>query len=130
MRKENPVAEETRPSVLVVDDDTRLRKLCTAFLQKGEYDVVAVEGADQALEEARVHRFDLVLTDMKMPGMPGDELIQLLKEIQPEILVVIMSGSPEANTMNESGAREIYQFIAKPFTMKDILEAVQKALRG
>ena len=115
--------------VLVVDDDVRLRKLCAGFLQRSGHITVAVEGGEQALKEAGNQRFDLVLTDIKMPGMSGDELIGHLLEMQPEIMPVIMTAHPSMDLAIDAVRKGVYEFITKPFRLDDFQRAINNVLQ-
>ena len=119
---------ENKGNVLVVDDDIRLRKLCTAFLQREGYSVATAETAEQALEQVQVSPFDLVLTDLKMPGMSGQKLVSRLQQIQSDLLVIIMSGSLDPAEMAELATGEMYEFLEKPFNMKELQDMVGKVL--
>ena len=119
---------ENKGNVLVVDDDIRLRKLCTAFLQREGYSVATAENAEQALEQVQASPFDLVLTDLKMPGMSGQELVRRLQLIQSDLLVIVMSGSLDAGEKAEFATREMYEFVEKPFNMKELQDMVKKVL--
>lgn len=68
-------ARETA-SILVVDDDERIRHICTTFLQRVGHEVIAAESAEEATTRANETQFDVVLTDVRMPGMSGDVLIE------------------------------------------------------
>ena len=120
---------ENKGNVLVVDDDIRLRKLCTAFLQREGYSVATAENAEQALEQVQVSPFDLVLTDLKMPGMSGIfKSVSRLQQIQSDLLVIIMSGSLDPAEMAELATGEMYEFLEKPFNMKELQDMVGKVL--
>ena len=118
----------SKANVLVVDDDIRLRKLCTAFLQREGYSVATAENAEQALEQVQASPFDLVLTDLKMPGISGQELVRRLQLIQSDLLVIVMSGSLDAGEKAEFATREMYEFVEKPFNMKELQDMVKKVL--
>ena len=118
----------SKANVLVVEDDTRLRKLCAAFLQRGGHSVVTAKNAEQALEQVQTSSFDLVLTDLKMPGMSGQELVRRLQLIQSDLLVIVMSGSLDAGEKAEFATREMYEFMEKPFNMKELQDMVKKVL--
>ena len=118
----------SKANVLVVDDDIRLRKLCTAFLQREGYSVATAENAEQAIEQVQASPFDLVLTDLKMPGMSGQELVRRLQLIQSDLLVIVMSGSLDAGEKAEFATREMYEFVEKPFNMKELQDMVKKVL--
>jgi two-component system, cell cycle sensor histidine kinase and response regulator CckA len=113
-------------SILVVDDDESVRSLTKAVLGSHGYRVLEAESGTRALEIVReAHTaIDLVLTDMVMPGMTGDELSRALHELDPAYRVVFMSGffdqeyhlPPEAVLLH------------KPFAVADLIAAVNGAL--
>ena len=76
----------------------------------------------------QVSPFDLVLTDLKMPGMSGQKLVSRLQQIQSDLLVIIMSGSLDPAEMVELATGEMYEFLEKPFNMKELQDMVGKVL--
>ena len=118
---------ENRTSLLIVDDDDRLRKLCEVYLLRVGFDVVACADGNVAIEAARERRFDLLLTDLKMPGITGTQLIEMILEIRPGMLVVVMSGSTSMDGDAAEGIVAAYPFINKPFALSD-LEALIRDL--
>jgi PAS domain S-box-containing protein len=117
--------------VLVVEDETDVRRMAERILSKGGYAVIGTSGGEEALEACRkagqpVH---LLLTDVIMPGMLGTELVEQVKAIRPGLAVILMSGyshevlAPEARTERDGTA-----FIEKPFSSGELLQAVRKLL--
>ncbi|MCX7848351.1 MAG: response regulator [bacterium] len=115
--------------VLVVDDDASLRATLKLLLEQHGYSAETAADGFEACEKARSgSTFDLILLDMTMPRMNGYETFKRLKEINPQIRVVIISGysqSREVCEMLETGA---LGFIAKPFRIKDLLASIEAAL--
>ncbi len=116
-----PVA---RGRVLVVDDDDQLRRLAERMLRKAGYHVAAASGGAEALAAARRDRFDILLTDMVMPGMSGRDLARELVQDHPQIRVVFMSGYHVASPLPD------WQFIAKPFDREILLAKIGRAQPG
>jgi signal transduction histidine kinase len=110
-----PVA---RGRVLVVDDDDQLRRLTERLLRNAGYHVVAVASAPDALAEARRERFDILLTDLVLPGMSGRDLAREVLHDHPDVRVVFMSG------YNPGAPLPDWQFIAKPFDRQVLLAKV------
>ncbi|TMQ11184.1 MAG: response regulator [Deltaproteobacteria bacterium] len=110
-----PVA---RGRVLLVDDDDQLRRLTERMLRKAGYHVVPAANGPEALAAARCEPFDIVLTDMVMPGMSGRDLARELVAEHPQIRVVFMSGYHGASPLPD------WQFIAKPFDRQVLLAKI------
>ncbi len=111
--------------ILVVDDEPLVLRVVVTVLQKAGYDAVAVEGAEQALEAVDQRgKFDLVVSDVIMPGMCGTELASQIRNRHPSCAIMLMSGCVSGERL-PSGL----PFIGKPFTAPDLLAAVSRALR-
>jgi signal transduction histidine kinase len=111
----DPVA---RGRVLLVDDDDQLRRLAERILRNAGYHVVQASCGPDALAEARRETFDILLTDMVMPGMSGRDLARALVNEHPQIRVVYMSGYQQGTPIPDS------QFIAKPFDRQMLLTKI------
>ncbi len=116
--------------VLVVDDDAVVGKSFTRVLSENKgYVVTTVENAHEALKQMREQSFDVVFTDIKMPGMDGVELAERVKASQPWTPVVIITGY--GTTENESRAKAVgvTDFVRKPLSPEMIEESAAHALR-
>jgi CheY-like chemotaxis protein len=106
-----------------------VRNLTVQVLERAGHDVVSVADAQGALEVLEGERIDLVVTDVVMPGLTGVELLNELRDLQPDLPVVLMTGGspePERTTRAlELGANGI---VYKPYSHADLIEAVQAAL--
>jgi two-component system cell cycle sensor histidine kinase/response regulator CckA len=116
-----PVA---RGRILLVDDDDQLRRLTERMLRKAGYHVVPASGGPDALAAARRETFDILLTDMVMPGMSGRDLARELVHDHPQIRVVFMSGYQAAAPLAD------WQFIAKPFDRQILLAKIAHVQPG
>lgn len=117
--------------VLVVDDDDGARAaMQRVFEQRGFSVLVADDAADALRVLERTHLpVDLLVTDVQMPGMPGDALVTRVRECWPELPVLFVSGEPEYATLPElAGGR--CRFLLKPFGPSELLESVQAVLSG
>jgi diguanylate cyclase (GGDEF)-like protein len=111
---------EEKGSILVVDDEQSILEMLEAALSFLEYRCVVVNNGPAALELVREIPFDIMLTDVSMPGMKGFELTEEAKRIRPALLVIIMTGFPNDFSYDaaiEAGASD---FIKKPFTVKEL----------
>jgi len=115
-------------SILIVDDNKDLQFLLSNFLLKKGYRITAVGNGNTALAEIRKSIPDLVLLDMKLPQMNGIEILQKIKEIDSNILIIMMTAY--ANIKDSIRAMKLgaYDYITKPFDYDDLMLTIQKAL--
>src|ERR1700683_2549486 len=114
-------------SILIVDDEQFVRHLLSSFLGS-KYVCTTAENADQALAEMKSRHIDLVMTDIIMPGISGLELCDIVRHSYPQTRVLIVSAlgdGPRREAARKSGAVD---FLEKPFDLKQVLSAVDRAL--
>ena len=113
------------PRLLVVDDEPALLNLLRKFLEKAGYTVVAAASGEDALSllAAAPETFAMVITDLTMEKMGGEELVARIREIRPRIPALLMSGYPHVPVVGNTG------FLQKPFLPDMLTAAVKKALR-
>jgi signal transduction histidine kinase/ActR/RegA family two-component response regulator len=116
--------------ILLAEDDAAVRSSCERMLVRAGYSVVAAADGSSALHQLRVEQepFDLLLSDVVMPGMSGSELARRVKELQPGIGVLFMSGYADDDVVHDAVAASAATCIAKPFTVQALCDAVAKAL--
>lgn len=116
-------------SILVVEDEESVRRLIVRMLPADEYDVTLCASGDSALEllEDPENDFDLVLTDMVMPGMQGTELAERARELRPGLRIVFMSGYSASVIAKQQSGDEPIDLLEKPFTMEELLTKVGHA---
>ncbi|GLH64046.1 MULTISPECIES: response regulator [Bacillaceae] len=114
--------------ILIVDDQYGIRILLNEVFQREGYTTYQAANGMQALEIVRKHQPDLVLLDMKIPGMDGIEILKRLKEIDPDIKVIIMTAYGELDMIQETKELGAIMHFAKPFDIDDLREAVKKHL--
>jgi len=115
-------------SILIVDDEEHIRRLCSEILKRKSYQTVAVASAKAALEMIRSQHFDLLLTDISMPGMDGLELLRTVKESQKEIAAVIMTGYGTVDNAVQSLRLGVQGFVIKPFSQQELIKSIEDAL--
>jgi DNA-binding NtrC family response regulator len=111
--------------ILIVDDDRAMRLALSESLESCGYDITAAENGREALELFKKAKFDLVVTDMKMPGMTGIEVLRGVKELSSELPVILITAYGTVGTAVEAMKEGAAEFIMKPFSLDD-LEAVVK----
>jgi two-component system, response regulator, stage 0 sporulation protein F len=112
--------------ILIVDDQYGIRILLNEVFQKEGYKTFQAANGVQAIDIVQKHSPDLVLLDMKIPGMDGIEILKRLKKIDPEIRVIIMTAYGELDMIQEAKDLGAITHFAKPFDIDEIREAVRK----
>ncbi|HET7221241.1 MAG TPA: response regulator [Vicinamibacterales bacterium] len=117
-----------RPRVLVVDDEAAIRDLLSKTLALAEYDVDLAPDGRSALERLRIIPYDLLITDLKMPGVDGLTVIREARRLKADIPVIIITGfSTEASAI-EAVNLGVSGYLTKPFRVPRVLAAAAKAL--
>ena len=118
----------TKGNLLVVDDELIVRDSLDKWFREEGYDVTVAENAQDALTKMAAKRFDLALVDIKMPGTDGVELQRRMREIDPEMLVIIMTGYASVDTAVAALKNGAYDYVSKPFDPDDIAHSVHNAI--
>ena len=118
----------TPNTVLVVDDDEANRITLERILAREGYRVVHADSGRAAMERLRDERVDLVLTDLKMPGMSGIDLLKAARKVDPEVEVVVMTAYGTVETAVEAMKEGAYDFVAKPLKRIELVSTLEKAL--
>ncbi|HVU05555.1 MAG TPA: HD domain-containing phosphohydrolase [Polyangiaceae bacterium] len=119
-------AEHAR--ILVVDDEKFIRDIIADFLSMEGYMVRTAEDGAAAADELRRARFDLVISDLKMPKMGGLELLREVSEAHPDTMTIIMTGFGTVETAIDAMKRGAYDYILKPFKVEEVIHIVQRGL--
>ena len=114
--------------ILIVDDEEHIRKILTIMLSKKGYETLTAAGGREALEKVRASAFDAVITDMRMSGMDGLELLAALKDYDPDLIVVVVTAFSSVDNAIEAMRQGAYDYISKPFKEDEILMVLEKAL--
>ena len=120
--------EEAEVAILIVDDEDAIRSMLTRKLEGEGYRCqVAVDGKE-ALWKAFMKDFDLVLMDIKMPGMPGLEALPQMVTDHPDTCVIMITAVADAKTAVEAMKLGSYDYVTKPFDLDDLSMRVRRAL--
>ena len=117
-----------RAKILVVDDEPGIRDLLSYELCFHDYQVVTAVNGEEALEKVRKEKFDLVISDIKMPRMGGIEMLDAIKKINPDIEVIMSTGYGTIETAVNAMKMGAYDFVQKPFNLDEIFAIIEKAL--
>jgi DNA-binding NtrC family response regulator len=115
-------------NILVVDDDTGVRKTLSSILLQEGYSVETVENGKEAIRASGKSRFDVALIDIKLPDMEGTELLHKLKEKQPHMVEIIVTGFPTLENAMKTVNEGADGYILKPFDVQKLLEMIKQHL--
>jgi len=115
-------------TILVVDDDASSRVTLERMLGREGYAVTHAESGRDAITKFRARPGDLVLTDLKMPGMTGIDLLKAVRTIDPDVEVIVMTAYGTVETAVEAMKHGAYDFVSKPLQRMEIVSTVRKAL--
>lgn len=117
-----------RATVLLVDDDKDLLQLLSFRLRTAGYSVVAVDSAEKAIDQLRISRPQLVISDLKMAGMDGLQLLEAIRKDDASLPVIILTAHGSIPDAISATHRGVFGFITKPFDSKDLLMQVERAV--
>lgn len=118
---------DTRTSILVVDDEVTVRRSLEIALRKSGHEVHSCGGAQEAIAQLMQTSFDLVITDLRMPGVDGLSVLRMAKELDPSCEVIVVSGLDPAVSAAEARTLGAYDCIGRPFDMGHISTVVHNA---
>jgi len=114
--------------VLVVDDEQSMRQMVAIALRQEGYDVVMAEDGEVASRELQANKVDIVVSDIKMPGLDGIELLRFVREHCPATEVILMTAYTSTESAIEALRAGAYDYLSKPFEIDELLVTVQHAL--
>ena len=117
-----------RKTILVVDDEKSQREILEMILAAEGYDVTTASSGEAAMKFARERRFDLVLTDLKMTGMDGIELLQHLLALDSAIIVILLTAHGTIDSAKEALRRGAFDYLQKPYDKEALLGTINRAL--
>ncbi|MCA1621703.1 MAG: sigma-54 dependent transcriptional regulator [Acidobacteria bacterium] len=119
----------TQPLILVAEDEDLMRAIISRLLEEAGYRVAAAASAEEALEAFAAEDVSVTLTDIRMAGMDGLELLDRVKDIDAEALVVVMTAYSSVDSAVAALRKGAYDYVTKPFVNEDLLQSVKNALR-
>ncbi|MDQ3907333.1 MAG: sigma-54 dependent transcriptional regulator [Acidobacteriota bacterium] len=119
----------TQPLILVAEDEDLMRVILSGLLEGAGYRVALAASAEEALEKFTTEDVAVTLTDIRMAGMDGLALLDRVKDVDPEAMVVVMTAYSSVETAVAALRKGAYDYVTKPFVNEDLLQSVKNALR-
>lgn len=119
---------QKKQQVLIVEDEESILELCTRILTQAGYGVEKAANYREAMEQAHSKKFDLVISDIKMPGKSGLDLLKDLRKEKPGLPSVIITGHGTMDAAMESLKLGVGGFVVKPFTSEELMAAIKNVL--
>jgi ActR/RegA family two-component response regulator/glycine cleavage system H lipoate-binding protein len=121
---------QSKRRILVVDDEITVSKSIRQAILSDQYEVDMALSGEEALKKDRETPYDLVITDLMMPGISGLDLLKILRESRPEVNVIMVTGYPTIKTAVESVKMGAFDYLPKPFTPADLRGLVARAFKS
>ncbi|MCH8171292.1 MAG: sigma-54-dependent Fis family transcriptional regulator [Bacteroidetes bacterium] len=116
-------------TILIVDDEQEIRDSLSIILQDEGYDCVTSENAESALIELEKRNFDLVISDIRMPGMDGIKLLERIIEVAPQTIVVLITAFGSVETAVQALRKGAYDYILKPLDFDEVTIRIRNLLK-
>ena len=116
-------------TVLVVDDEEPIRNALRKFLKQQQFEVYTAASADEALQQLRLHKIALMLSDIRMPGTSGVDLVPQALEIEPDLAILMLTAVNDATSAALCMQRGAMDYLTKPIELADLGRATQRAVK-
>jgi DNA-binding NtrC family response regulator len=121
---------ENAISILLVDDEIKFLKTVSDRLALKGFDVTPASDGDDALEQAKVGRFDVAILDLQMPGMDGAQLLKILKENHRFLEIIMLTGHATVDSAVECTRLGAFMYLEKPYAFDKLVEAIKEAYQA
>ena len=121
--------DQVSMTVLVVDDDAHIRSSIGKFLIARGHTVIEAANGEKAVEVVKSQAVDIVITDVKIPGMDGFDVLRRVRSVAPEIEVIVITGVKESENAFRALREGAFDFFSKPFKVEDLNAAIQRTVR-
>ena len=125
-----PAAEPAKARILVVDDEDQVVAIFRDLLTQQGYDVVSSDNGDDAIAKVTSEKFDLVLTDINLPGVDGLEVVRAAKAADKDTVVILITGYASTTTAIDALRQGAYDYITKPFDLWETNKAIERGLES
>jgi FixJ family two-component response regulator len=116
--------------ILIIDDDKDMRSVLSDLARSGGYEAFSAGSGKTALKKISTHSPDLILLDIRLPGIDGMTLLERIKEIDRNILIIMMTGHGDIRDAVKAMKLGAFDYITKPFNNDEIIAAIKKALQA
>lgn len=121
---------KTNPKLLLVEDDTNIATGLQKVMRANGYEVTALSRGDTGLERALAEQFDVVVTDLKLPGLDGLELVRQLHQAKPKLPIILITAHGTTEVAIEATKWGAFDYVPKPFEVDELLDLTAKALES
>ncbi|MFH1652831.1 MAG: response regulator [Pseudomonadota bacterium] len=128
-RLKNEKVDEKK-KVLIVDDETEIRKMLNSFFKKIDYEAISVESGQLGLNILSKENFDVLVSDIKMPFMDGVEFAKKAKALRPNMAIILLTGNASVDTAQEAIRIGINDYLTKPIDLNGLKSAVEKSIEA
>ncbi len=123
------MARQSKIRVLVIDDDEDICAYLQTFLTREGYKVTTVCRPEEALPELREGRQQIILLDLRMPGLDGVSLLRAIRAVDSDVCVIVMTAYPSVETAVDTMKADAFDYLPKPFEASELRAVVQRAIR-
>jgi len=116
--------------VLIVDDEERFRETTASILRRRGFEALAVGSGIEAIDEVKKNAIDVVVLDIKMPGMDGNEALREIRRIKPELAVIMLTGHGTPESALEGLRNGVFEYLTKPCAVDLLAQKIREALFG
>ncbi|OQB92700.1 MAG: Nitrogen regulation protein NR(I) [Verrucomicrobia bacterium ADurb.Bin118] len=121
---------KTKPSILLIEDDVNIATGLQKVMQAHGYEVATLNRGDDGLAQAAAHPFDVVITDLKLPGLDGLELVRQLHQTKPKLPIILITAHGSTEIAIEATKWGAFDYVPKPFEVDELLDLTAKALES
>ncbi|MBN1699615.1 MAG: response regulator [Spirochaetales bacterium] len=126
---ETAIQANGKNRILIVDDEDILRNLIVKFMRKEGYEPIEAEDGESAIELYRITTPTIVLSDVRMPGIDGIRLLKELKKIDPQAVIILMTGFGDEQTLLEALRGGATNFFKKPFNFRELADVINSIIK-
>ena len=119
----------TKHSIMVIDDEKIVGDMAKLSLEQDDYEVETFLNGESALERLKVKSFDVVVTDLKMKGVDGLEVLRTVKKLYPGIVVIMITAFANLDVAIEALRDDVHDFFPKPVKIKELKASIKRALK-
>lgn len=121
---------ETKIKILIIDDEDIVLRSCLRILKNDDYEIDTAYSGEEGLGRTKEKDYDIVITDLKMPGLSGMEVLATLRKNKPEVTVIIFTGYATVENAREALKMGAFDYIPKPFTNEELRTVVDNAVKS